>query len=737
VLIKKLLYVLYFLILISPLVAGGPPLEETYGDFLAHVIRGDYEQVENLLKKGADVNKPGPYGKTPLWHALDNYRKDVALLLINHGADIEARNKNQATPLLIAAGWGWSKVVKVLISKGSALDTVDDRGRTALHVMILHAFELPQEIGGFKSPGQIKEYYDIFELLVQSGIEINERDKAGRTALQYAAEFTDNYYSASMERPILDSMILRLIQHGAVIDDMKTAIRVKQYEKLEKLVAAETEKKKLNRLVFFAIVRYDLKSVGLLLDGGADIEARDSKQNTPLLAACQKSANDIADLLLDRKCLVNICNAQGITPLMYIRDESLVQRLIQAGANIEERDKRGRTALAYAVSEFSVKKVGVLLEAGADIHVRDNEGRSILMLLSYSRSTERRSTYILLFKKHGLKPYDLISAVILGDKQAVNKFVLTHKNQLRAGDDKYDSLSALHFAVIDNRLEIITMLIKKGAPLDVRTKGLGTPLHYAVRNLNLAAAELLLKNGADVNSRDRDGETPLFVAARMRRTDIPITGMIELLLRYKAQVNILNKRGGPPLAGASAEVTRLLLDHGADANYFSNSRFSPLAKALYEGDNQTAAILLKAGADPDILVCWNRPNGPIETALMDTADKEIFSLLLDAGADPALPSGINESIYVRAFKRGHIWKIEELKRRGYYLAPVEDALRLRKAPDLEASVIRLLTKAERLEFIEADKNTVTIDDKRGYWIKIKTQHGEQGWCFDAYLTVKN
>jgi ankyrin repeat protein len=732
---KSILCIVLSMIFITLLYAGGPPLEETYGVFLAHVIRGEYEAVAALLKKGADANQKGPYGKTALWHALDSYRKDVALLLINHGADIEARNKSKETPLLTAAKWGWSEVVEVLIAKGSALDAVDDRGRTALHGMILHAFELPQEIGDLRSPGQLKEYHEVFEFLLQSGIDINKKDKAGKTALQYAAEFTDYYYSASNEYPVLESIILRLVRDGAVTEDIDTAIRIKQYEKLEELISKETDSKKLNRLVFFAIERHDLKSVSLLLDGGADIEARDSTQNTPLLAACQKSANDIVDLLLDRKCLVNTCNAQGITPLMYIRDESLVQRLIQTGANIEERDNKGRTALAYAVLEFSVKKVGILLEGGADIHVRDNEGRSILMLLSYSRNTERRSMYIFLFKKYGLKPYDLISAVILGDKQAVIKYVLTHKNQLQAGDDKYDSLSALHFAVIDNRLEIITMLIIKGAPIDVRTKGLGTPLHYAVRNLNIAAAELLLKNGADVNSQDGDGETPLFVAARMRRTDVPVTGMIELLLRYKAQVNILNKRGGSPLAGASAEVTQLLLDHGADANYFSNSRFSPLAKALSDGDNQTAAILLKAGADPDITVRWNMPNGPVETALMDTADREIFIMLLDAGADAALPSGFNENIFVNAFKRGHIWKIEELKKRGYYLTPTEDSLRLRKAPDLDAPVIRLLKKGERLEFISTDPYTTEV--KLGYWIKIKTQNGEHGWCFDAYVAVEN
>jgi hypothetical protein len=66
--------------------------------------------------------------------------------------------------------------------------------------------------------------------------------------------------------------------------------------------------------------------------------------------------------------------------------------------------------------------------------------------------------------------------------------------------------------------------------------------------------------------------------------------------------------------------------------------------------------------------------------------------------------------------------------------PKVDNLRLRESPSIDGKIIRLLTKNEKLEFMERGKEE-TINGIKGYWINIKTEKGETGWCFDGYLNI--
>lgn len=66
------------------------------------------------------------------------------------------------------------------------------------------------------------------------------------------------------------------------------------------------------------------------------------------------------------------------------------------------------------------------------------------------------------------------------------------------------------------------------------------------------------------------------------------------------------------------------------------------------------------------------------------------------------------------------------------LTPTVDNLRLRETSDQNGKVIRNLVKGEKLKYVESGKAD-TIQDIQGLWVKVKTEKGEVGWCFDAYL----
>lgn len=70
------------------------------------VEAGDMEKVQTLIRRGADVDARGHWGRTPLHVAARYGRIDIVRLLIAHGADINATDRRGATPLSEAAGRG-------------------------------------------------------------------------------------------------------------------------------------------------------------------------------------------------------------------------------------------------------------------------------------------------------------------------------------------------------------------------------------------------------------------------------------------------------------------------------------------------------------------------------------------------------------------------------------------------------------------------------------------------------
>lgn len=82
------------------------------------------------------------------------------------------------------------------------------------------------------------------------------------------------------------------------------------------------------------------------------------------------------------------------------------------------------------------------------------------------------------------------------------------------------SRTGLHYAAINGNLQIIAILVKANAKLDVRDKLGDTPLHLAADHNQTEAATLLLEVGAAVDPQNKDGMTPLMIAAGRGNLDL-------------------------------------------------------------------------------------------------------------------------------------------------------------------------------------------------------------------------
>lgn len=130
------------------------------------------ELSKTLIAAGADVNRTGTMGMTPLICATSSYELEMTRMLLEKGADINGRNSYGMTALMCAAGKNDYETVKFLIEKGAGLDVQAD-GNGINAVMVATG----------------KGYWRIVELLARSGADVNAKAYNGRTALMLAEEF--------------------------------------------------------------------------------------------------------------------------------------------------------------------------------------------------------------------------------------------------------------------------------------------------------------------------------------------------------------------------------------------------------------------------------------------------------------------------------------------------------------------------------------------------------------------
>jgi ankyrin repeat protein/uncharacterized RDD family membrane protein YckC len=161
--------------------------------------------------------------------------------------------------------------------------------------------------------------------------------------------------------------------------------------------------------------------------------------------------------------------------------------------------------------------------------------------------------------------------------------------------------TALMAACAAGHKKIVILLLKHGADVNIKNNYGCTALYYAVQNKHYDIAKILLKHGADVNAEANDGKTALNLAVFGQNTSGHSLKLVNLLLSYKANVNLPDKTGMTPLMeaawGGNLVITRLLLQHGARVNARYGSSNTALIYAALSGSLPCVKTLIHHGAE--------------------------------------------------------------------------------------------------------------------------------------------
>jgi len=306
--------------------------------------------VKNLVESKAQVNFQNDQGATPLIASSIRGHTDIVKTLVENKADVNHTTKNGDSALSLATWKNQTKTALVLLEAGADVQKTDRYGDTVLHDAAKHG-----------DPVLMKK-------LIEMGAVVDKKNTAGRTALVNCmnAKHFEGTKLLLESRAIVTAAVSKIAKSsgsealiklceefkGGVIPSMKDDVfldHIRNKKPISDLVFNETK----DRCLMLAARSGRMDMVkDIVAHYPEEINQRNGKNSTALIAAAMRGHTDIVVCLLEAKAAVNVTT------------------------------KKGDTALSLAIWKNHSETAIVLLDAKADPTNVDSYGDSVLHDLS-------------------------------------------------------------------------------------------------------------------------------------------------------------------------------------------------------------------------------------------------------------------------------------------------------------------------------------------------------------------
>ena len=210
----------------------------------------------------------------------------------------------------------------------------------------------------------------------------------------------------------------------------------------------------------------------------------------------------------------------------------IIRLLIEHSADLETRDKKGRTPLMTAAWLNHFHILDLLIHKGANVNAKDARNRNVLHNLAADKAMNFGADVLdLLFAQKivldGPEAQDELGRVPLHwacatGKVAFAERLLSRTSKSRAHIEAVEirEKTCLHLAAAHDREEMVELLLSKGANVSARSDGGWTPLFVACEKGHVRIVRMLLNAGADVNAKLLNGMTALHLAAQFGHSSV-------------------------------------------------------------------------------------------------------------------------------------------------------------------------------------------------------------------------
>lgn len=385
----------------------------------------------------------------------------------------------------------------------------------------------------------------------------------------------------------------------------------------------------------------NLEAVQLLIDSGADVNKRYSyglrtysfvihyvnNRESNIDNACKIiEALVKAGLKLDVDSSESCFLFSAISQISNVdKCATIVEKLLELGADANSKDRSDNTAIMktiYADEEKALRILAILLKNNADINAVNNSKDSALRS---AISREQKAIVKFLIENGADVNYEystysgktktlLVDAIENGDAELV-ELLLLHNAKLDNSKAR-QFLEAAIFGAKYNSSKIagcckmIALLVNK-ANIDINcTNEKGENVLFELtgekEELQKTVIETVVSLGIDLNKKNNDGNTALLDSINHYDTEASLR-FAKLLIENKADANALDKDGNTLLLSAASHYddrkvgfVEFLVKNGADVNKVNNKKQTALHIALGKDSPKTVALLLDAGAAPDV-----------------------------------------------------------------------------------------------------------------------------------------